>query len=296
MAANNGPSGLDRRQIGQLGPRIPARSIGYRFDDSLITVDAHNREHGKPELFVFDADGNPVSTIDAPWAYDANGTPIPTHYEIRDGQLVQVVDTAGIENLVYPILADPFEPGSPEWYAEQARLEEIEAADLQKYLPTPDDSDDTPALPENPTVEGGDQGLVPGVIGTGVLAGAATEAGAGAAGAAAGAALPLAIGAGVIAGAGYAGYQLARSRDGADTVNSSPIIVPMGSPAWIEQQRQLEQIESDDLQKYPPRWTRNLFPRPLTIQNKGMERALRPRRVRRSHPSPIHSGTGARIW
>ncbi len=56
---------------------------------------------------VFDADGNSVSTIDAPWAYDANGTPIPTHYEIRDGQLVQVVDTAGIENLLYPILADP---------------------------------------------------------------------------------------------------------------------------------------------------------------------------------------------
>ncbi|MET3953771.1 hypothetical protein ABIE52_000637 [Rhodococcus sp. OAS809] len=24
---------------------------------------------------VFDADGNPLSTIDAPWAYDANGTP-----------------------------------------------------------------------------------------------------------------------------------------------------------------------------------------------------------------------------
>ena len=58
---------------------------------------------------VFDADGNPVSTIDAPWAYDANGTPVPTRYEIRDGQLVQVVDTAGIENLLYPILADPEE-------------------------------------------------------------------------------------------------------------------------------------------------------------------------------------------
>ncbi|YCN55391.1 hypothetical protein AB9M10_26780 [Rhodococcus erythropolis] len=60
---------------------------------------------------VFDADGNPVSTIDAPWAYDANGTPIPTHYEIRDGQLVQVVDTAGIENILYPILADPLYGG-----------------------------------------------------------------------------------------------------------------------------------------------------------------------------------------
>ncbi len=56
---------------------------------------------------VVDADGNPVSTVAAPWAYDADGTPIPTHFEIRDGHLVQVVDTVGIENILYPILADP---------------------------------------------------------------------------------------------------------------------------------------------------------------------------------------------
>ncbi|MCD2104905.1 hypothetical protein O4214_20825 [Rhodococcus erythropolis] len=67
----------------------------------------HMRVNPDGTVTVFDADGNPVSTIDAPWAYDANGTPIPTHYEIRDGQLVQVVDTAGIENVLYPILADP---------------------------------------------------------------------------------------------------------------------------------------------------------------------------------------------
>ncbi|MGB2719849.1 MAG: hypothetical protein WBC54_08865, partial [Rhodococcus sp. (in: high G+C Gram-positive bacteria)] len=56
---------------------------------------------------VVDADGNSVSTVAAPWAYAADGTPIPTHYEIRDGHLVQVVDTVGIENILYPILADP---------------------------------------------------------------------------------------------------------------------------------------------------------------------------------------------
>ncbi|NIL84062.1 hypothetical protein RhoFasGS6_01422 [Rhodococcus fascians] len=60
---------------------------------------------------VVDADGNPVSTVAAPWAYDADGTPIPTHYEIRDGHLVQVVDTVGIENILYPILADPLSGG-----------------------------------------------------------------------------------------------------------------------------------------------------------------------------------------
>ncbi|WP_407727347.1 hypothetical protein ACJEDT_11150 [Rhodococcoides fascians] len=60
---------------------------------------------------VVDADGNPVSTVAAPWAYDADGTPIPTHYEIRDGHLVQIVDTVGIENILYPILADPLSGG-----------------------------------------------------------------------------------------------------------------------------------------------------------------------------------------
>ncbi|WCT05801.1 hypothetical protein [Rhodococcus qingshengii] len=74
-----------------------------------VDVPPGGHMHVNPDgsVTVFDADGNPVSVVAAPWAYDANGTPIPTHYEIRDGQLVQVVDTAGIENLLYPILADP---------------------------------------------------------------------------------------------------------------------------------------------------------------------------------------------
>ena len=54
---------------------------------------------------VFDADGNPVSIVDAPWAYDADGAPIPTHYEVRDGRLIQKVYAD--EASAYPILADP---------------------------------------------------------------------------------------------------------------------------------------------------------------------------------------------
>ncbi|MEI4741772.1 glycohydrolase toxin TNT-related protein [Rhodococcus erythropolis] len=98
---------------------------GYRFfflihdqassHESVIPVTVppggHMSVNPDGTVTVFDADGNLVSTIDAPWAYDANGTPIPTHYEIRDGQLVQVVDTAGIENILYPILADPLYGG-----------------------------------------------------------------------------------------------------------------------------------------------------------------------------------------
>ena len=54
---------------------------------------------------VFDADGNPVSVVAAPWAYDANGDPVPTDYEVRDGRLIQKVYAD--EATAYPILADP---------------------------------------------------------------------------------------------------------------------------------------------------------------------------------------------
>ncbi|WP_182261968.1 MULTISPECIES: hypothetical protein [Rhodococcus] len=54
---------------------------------------------------VFDADGNPVSVVAAPWAYDANGNPVPTDYEVRDGRLIQTVYAD--EATAYPILADP---------------------------------------------------------------------------------------------------------------------------------------------------------------------------------------------
>ncbi|NMM92741.1 hypothetical protein B2J88_52450, partial [Rhodococcus sp. SRB_17] len=54
---------------------------------------------------VFDADGQPVAVVDAPWAYDANGNPVPTDYEVRGGHLIQRVYAD--EATAYPILADP---------------------------------------------------------------------------------------------------------------------------------------------------------------------------------------------
>lgn len=42
----------------------------------------------------------------APWAVDANGTSVPTHYELDGNQLVQVVDHTG-GDYAYPIVADP---------------------------------------------------------------------------------------------------------------------------------------------------------------------------------------------
>lgn len=46
-----------------------------------------------------------VGHISAPWAKDANGQPVPTHYTLEGDQLVQTVETAS--NTAFPVVADP---------------------------------------------------------------------------------------------------------------------------------------------------------------------------------------------
>ncbi|MCW3493508.1 hypothetical protein [Microbacterium sp. SSM24] len=55
---------------------------------------------------VQDAAGVPLIITTAPWAVDAAGSAVPTHYEVKGTELVQVVDhTTG--DYEYPIVADP---------------------------------------------------------------------------------------------------------------------------------------------------------------------------------------------
>lgn len=67
---------------------------------------------------VADKAGSPLIATDAPWAVDANGVPVPTHYEIDGTDLIQVVDHAA-GNFAYPIVADPrytYWWGGKEWW------------------------------------------------------------------------------------------------------------------------------------------------------------------------------------
>lgn len=68
---------------------------------------------------VADKSGNPLISTDAPWAVDANGVPVPTHYEVEGTDLIQVVDhEAG--DYTYPIVADPrytYWWGGKEWWS-----------------------------------------------------------------------------------------------------------------------------------------------------------------------------------
>mgnify|MGYP000137747541 CR=1 FL=1 len=47
-----------------------------------------------------------LSLIDTPWAKDAEGKEVKTHFEIRGNKLIQVVEH-NVEGVVYPVAADP---------------------------------------------------------------------------------------------------------------------------------------------------------------------------------------------
>lgn len=63
-------------------------------------------------------DGTMISALYAPWAIDADGTPVPTHYVVDGSTLTQVVDHSA-KDYVYPIVADPTQtlPGNNAYYS-----------------------------------------------------------------------------------------------------------------------------------------------------------------------------------
>lgn len=58
-------------------------------------------------VVVRNAAGDMVASFPPAWAKDANGLPVPTHYEIDGATLIQVIDFAG-QSITFPVVADPF--------------------------------------------------------------------------------------------------------------------------------------------------------------------------------------------
>lgn len=54
---------------------------------------------------IVNGDNEPLVFIEEPWAKDANGVAIPTHYNLDGTTLTQVVDLSS--TTVYPVVADP---------------------------------------------------------------------------------------------------------------------------------------------------------------------------------------------
>jgi hypothetical protein len=85
------------------GPTAPTRyefpiGVGPGRAADLVVVDGGAVEVRSPGTAA------PVAIVEAPWATDAAGHSVPTHYDIEGDTLVQVVHHAGA---AYPVVADP---------------------------------------------------------------------------------------------------------------------------------------------------------------------------------------------
>lgn len=88
-----------------IGDKDAPEEYSYSFPGvDAIVLDA---ETGVAFLFAY-IEGEPelVGGVDAPWARDANGVEVPTHFEVQGNVLTQVVEHKS-GNFAYPITADP---------------------------------------------------------------------------------------------------------------------------------------------------------------------------------------------
>ena len=58
-------------------------------------------------VIIFNKKGDLIGGFASPWAIDANGKSIPTHYEIQGNIVIQIVEHLS-DNTVYPVVADPW--------------------------------------------------------------------------------------------------------------------------------------------------------------------------------------------
>lgn len=93
----------------QILQSVPSASGPTRFEYQLSLsgpVKPSIMEDGTV-VFLNDRD-ELVAGIAKPWAKDAKGRAVPTHFELRGNVLVQVVDHRGVPDITYPVVADPY--------------------------------------------------------------------------------------------------------------------------------------------------------------------------------------------
>ncbi|MFB4349582.1 hypothetical protein [Microbacterium sp. CR_7] len=56
---------------------------------------------------IVDGQGYVKVDFEAAWAQDASGAAIPSHYSVEGNTLTQVVEHKNLDNVSYPIVADP---------------------------------------------------------------------------------------------------------------------------------------------------------------------------------------------
>ncbi|MGH1548297.1 hypothetical protein ACRAWB_03580 [Leifsonia poae] len=82
----------------------------HRYDYPIdLPAGASLTADGQGTIAAVAADGAPLTVFGEAWAKDANGAPVPTHYELHGNTLTQVVDFT--EATAFPVVADPATTG-----------------------------------------------------------------------------------------------------------------------------------------------------------------------------------------
>ena len=83
------------------GPTAPTR---YAFPMD-IPADADVTIEKDGSVSILDANGEDLGGVAEPWALDANGKELPTHFVLQGNKLVQVIEHGS--GTAYPVIADP---------------------------------------------------------------------------------------------------------------------------------------------------------------------------------------------
>lgn len=71
-----------------------------------VTEGAHLAEAADGLVEVIDPTGQVMALLDVPWALDADGVAVPTHFEVAGQTVTQIVEHD--DSYSYPITADPW--------------------------------------------------------------------------------------------------------------------------------------------------------------------------------------------
>lgn len=82
---------------------LPDASAGLRQSYEIGGATPQLRDDGSVSLLG--VDGEPFGFVEAPWATDASGAPVATHYVVDDQMLIQVVEPTA--DTQFPVVADP---------------------------------------------------------------------------------------------------------------------------------------------------------------------------------------------
>ncbi|WP_222119135.1 hypothetical protein [Microbacterium sp. 1.5R] len=87
---------LENREAAETYPYDLTIPVGYRLES---TADGGAR--------IVDDQGTVKVEFETAWAEDASGVAVPTHYAVEGNTLTQVVEHKDLDNVSYPIVADP---------------------------------------------------------------------------------------------------------------------------------------------------------------------------------------------